>query len=270
MITYNRPQYTRLSLKALLDSCDETMRVWVWQNGNDRETIDVVNSFREHRCFFKYHHSPENKRLNEPTNWLWENAEGQFLSKVDDDCLVSPDWAHKLRMAHFDEPRFGVIGCWRYFPEDFVSEAAQKKIIGFDHGHKLMQNCWIEGSGYLMKRQCVNQLGVLKPGWNFTTYCIRLAVKGWVNGWYYPFIFQEHMDDPRSQYTQLRTDKDLEKGIPLTAKNFGVATVEQWLAFLKNDAAVLQKAHLDPKKYIGWRMKMGRLGLKLKNYGSKL
>src|SRR3989339_605779 len=118
MITYNRPQYTRLSLEKLLDSCDETMRVWVWQNGNDSETIEVVNSFREHPRFFKYYHSAENKRLNEPTNWLWDNAEGQFLGKVDDDCLVTSDWAQKIRKPHLDESGFGVIGCWNYLPQD--------------------------------------------------------------------------------------------------------------------------------------------------------
>ncbi|MDD5458152.1 MAG: glycosyltransferase family A protein [Phycisphaerae bacterium] len=270
MITYNRPQYTRLSLGRLLDSCDETMRVWVWQNGNDSDTIDVVNSFRGHPRFFKYHHSLENKKLNKPTNWLWDNAEGQFLGKVDDDCLVLFEWAQILRTAHLDEPRFGVIGCWNYFPQDVVPEIASVKIKTFNKGHQLLQNCWIGGSGYLMKRQCVNQLGLLDDGHNFSAYCIKLWSKGWINGWYYPLIYQEHMDDPRSQHTQLRTDEDLKNGIPLTAKNFRVSTIEQWLEFLKNDAVVLQKASLDSKKYSGWRMKMNRLGVKLKTCGGRL
>jgi glycosyltransferase involved in cell wall biosynthesis len=64
------------------------MRVWVWHNGTDEETLEIVQSFRDHPSFFKFHHSIENKKLNEPTNWLWTHAKGDFLSKVDDDCQM--------------------------------------------------------------------------------------------------------------------------------------------------------------------------------------
>lgn len=30
MITYNRAEYTRRALARLLDTADETMRIWVW------------------------------------------------------------------------------------------------------------------------------------------------------------------------------------------------------------------------------------------------
>lgn len=69
MVTYNRPTYTRLSLEHLLDSCDESMRVWVWHNGNDQDTLDVVASMRGHARFHEFHHSPENQRT-----WLWHRS----------------------------------------------------------------------------------------------------------------------------------------------------------------------------------------------------
>ena len=99
MITYNRPEYTGLSLERLLATCDESMRVWVWHNGTDEETLEIVQSFRDHPSFFKFHHSIENKKLNEPTNWLWTHAKGDFLSKVDDDCLHSGT-GRALRKGH--------------------------------------------------------------------------------------------------------------------------------------------------------------------------
>lgn len=117
MVTYNRSRYTELSLKRLLDTCDESMRVWVWHNGEDEKTLEIVRSFRNHPRFFKFHHSSENKRLREPTNWLWAESKGGFIGKVDDDCLVPYHWADKLRQAHIDVLEFGVISCWHLLKE---------------------------------------------------------------------------------------------------------------------------------------------------------
>lgn len=264
MITYNRPEYTKVSLQRLLETCDEEMRVWLWHNGNDPDTMAVVASLRGHRAVYKYYHSPENRRLTEPTNWLWDHAEGTYLCKVDDDCLMPWGWADKLRAAHEDEPRFGVIGCWRFWQEDFVPEVANKKIQEFGNGHRVMRNCWVEGSGYLMKRQCVQEQGLLSDGQGFPNYCISLARKGWINGWYYPFLFQEHFDDPRSEYSLIKTDEDMAKWAPLSALNNGVTTVDSWRAQLERSARLVQRAPYDPKYYGGWRQIIRRVKGKAK------
>lgn len=259
MITYNRPEYTKLSLKRLLDTCDKDMRVWVWHNGNDEETLEIVQSFRDHPNFFKFHHSIENKKLNEPTNWFWAQSKGNLLSKVDDDCLVPPNWAKVLRQAHTDVPEFGIIGCWHFFEADFVAELANKKIRTFPGGHQIMQNCWVGGSGYLMKRECLGRNGLLAPNQSFSNYCLQLAAKGWINGWYFPFLYQEHFDDPRSPHTLLKSDDDLKRYLPLTAGNFNVTTLQDWLDLLRKDAIWCQKAGLDPKYYLSWRLKIKRV-----------
>jgi glycosyltransferase involved in cell wall biosynthesis len=259
MITYNRPEYTKLSLKRLLDTCDESMRVWVWHNGTDEETLEIVQSFRDHPSFFKFHHSIENKKLNEPTNWLWTHAKGDFLSKVDDDCLMPMGWTGKLCQAHADVPEFGVIGCWHFLEEDFVPDVAKKKIKTFHGEHKIMQNCWVGGSGYLMKRECLEVNGLLENDKTFTKYCIELALKRWINGWYYPFLYQEHMDDPRSPNTLLKSDDDLKRYLPLTAGNFGVSSLDEWLQWLRDDAVRVQAANINPKHYIGWRGRLRRI-----------
>jgi glycosyltransferase involved in cell wall biosynthesis len=94
MITYNRPVYTRLALSELLDRSQPDTRVWVWHNGSDPETLAVVESFRPR--LHRFHHSVENVRLTKPINWLFENAQGAYLSKVDDDCIVPEAWDVKL------------------------------------------------------------------------------------------------------------------------------------------------------------------------------
>ena len=251
MITYNRPSYTKLSLTRLLESCDETMRVWLWHNGSDIQTLKVVLPLAQHPRVHRFYHSPENKKLRDPTNWLWSNATGDFLAKVDDDCLVPQNWAVTLRQAHLDVPDFGVIGCWGYTKEDFLPEIANRKIQSFNGRHRLMRSCWLGGSGYLMKRKCLNTKGLLAPGQSFTDYCIRLASAGWINGWYYPFIYQEHMDDPRSPNSCLKTDEDFQRAIPLSARANGVTTLKAWQDQLSRSARLLQQASYDPRQYLG-------------------
>jgi hypothetical protein len=253
MITHNRPAYTRLALGRLLETCDSSMRVWIWHNGDDVETLSIVRELSGHPRVHRFHCSEQNRMLREPTNWLWSESDSDFVSKVDDDCLLCDDWAGVLRSAHADVPAFGVIGCWRFPDEDFVPDLASTKIRQFNGGHRLLQNCWIEGSGYLMKRRCIDEQGLLRPGQSFTDYCVRLAGRGWINGWYYPFLRQEHMDDPRSSHSLLRSDADLMRYLPLSARNNGITTVAAWQAQLRRSARRLQEASVDPRCYYGWR-----------------
>lgn len=265
MITYNRPRYTELSLKKLLETCNDNMRVWVWQNGNDRETIKVVETFHEHPKFYKYHHSYENKKLNEPTNWLWTNSDAGFFAKVDDDCIVPYEWGHVLRKAHNDIPELGVVGCWHFHNDDFYPEYACKKIKNFNGQHQIMRNCWIGGSGYLMKRECFEKLGPLNEKQSFTDYCIRLAKIGYIIGWYYPFLYQEHLDDPRCSKSLLKEDADIQKWAPLSAIKNGVTTISAWEAQLKKSAINLQCYSYDPKYFSGWRRIFKSVKRKFKN-----
>lgn len=258
MITYNRPEYTRLSLTRLLETCDDSMSLWLWHNGTDRATLEVVQALARHPRVRRFEHSSENRKIREPTNWMWSQSTAGYLSKVDDDCLLPDGWAQTLRRAHEEVPSLGVVGCWRFQDEDFRPEIAQPKIHDVGAGHRILRNCWIEGSGYLMKRACFDRHGPLGTEESFTHYCVRLALAGWINGWYYPFIRQEHMDDPRSVHTLLRTDADLQRYMPLSAKTFGVSQLEEWTGALRRDALDVQSASLDPRVHVGWRARIRR------------
>jgi len=264
MITYNRPEYTKLSLERLLDTCDDNMRVWVWHNGTHEETLEIVKSMQSHPNFYKFYHSKENIKLNGPTNWLWSNGKGAYFSKVDDDCLLPHGWSETLVKSIEDNPEFGVISCWHFFEEDFVPELANIKIKTFSGGHQIMRNCWIGGSGYIMKRECVDAAGPLRIRDTFTEFCIRLAKKGFINGWYYPFVYQEHFDDPRSNNSQLKTDEDVLLYAPLSAIRNGVDTIEAWQEQLKRSAKQLQTLPFDIKYYSGWRKMRNRIIFQMK------
>lgn len=245
MITYNRPHYLLLTLKALVEAKEPSARLWVWQNSNDEQTSEIVRQYRSE--LFAFHQSPFNAGLTEPTNWLFKNAKGRYLSKVDDDCIVSEGWLAKLREAHESEPRFGVIGCWHFAEEDFVPEIATRKIRTFAGGYRLLVNLWVGGSGYVMKRACIEKLGLLRERESFTDYCIRIGRSGWVNGWLYPLVLQEHLDDPRAQHSGLRSDSDFKRYEPLSAKLTKAADVDAWLRQLKQSARYVQSAPIDPR-----------------------
>ena len=259
MITYNRPQYTRLALSRLLETCDEQMRVWVWHNGDDEETLYAVKSFQSHPRLHRFHHSPENVKLIRPTNWLWSNADGEFFSKVDDDSLMPHGWGETLRQAHRDNPRFGSICCWRFPKEDFQADLALRKLRHFPGGHRLIKHPWVEGSGYVMKRRCVEQHGLLQEGQPYPGYCLQLAWDGWVNGWYYPFLEADHMDDPRSKHTLIRTDEDMARFAPLTAAKNKTLTVREWQALIQKTARQIQGARTEPCRFFAARRWAKRL-----------
>ena len=48
MVTYNRPDYTRLALTRLLETCDERMSVWLWHNGDHQPTLAVTRELSAH------------------------------------------------------------------------------------------------------------------------------------------------------------------------------------------------------------------------------
>ena len=268
MITHNRPDYTALSLERLLETWDDTMRVWIWHNGDHEETLAVVESFLSHSRVHRFHHSAENVRLNIPTNWFWEGADGELLGKVDDDCLLEDCWTQILRSAHESYDGFGVLGSWRFLEEDFFPELANRKIREFPGDHRILENFWVQGSGYLMKRRCVDEQGLLLAGQSFTGYCIDLALKGYTNGWYYPFIREEHLDDPRSPRSAIKDDESFQARMPLSAARTGARTIEEWQDQIKAEARSVQVASVVPSHWKGWRRQLRRVRQRLQRLTS--
>lgn len=256
MITHNRPQYARLSISRLCDTVPENARITIWDNGSQMETLEVIKSMESHKAIENVIYCKTNEKLTKPTNWFWENnRDADFISKVDDDCLMPAKWCEALTQAHSYIPEAGILGCWRFLPEDFDYEKASKKIFSYGP-HMIMRNCWIEGSGYLMKREVLDELKGLRDGETFTDFCIGAASLGYVNGWYYPFLYQEHMDDPRAEHTGMKTEDDFHRLAPLSAKSFGIKNRHQWTERLKKSARKLQEYSIDPDDFTGRRARI--------------
>lgn len=265
MITYDHAEAVRRSLPVLLDTIDDDSEVWLWHNGTDEETLETTRKFAEDNRVTRFHHSVENVGLRVPTNWLWSESASTYVSKVDDDCILSPHWLDTLRTAHGAWDGFGAIGSWRHYPDEFLPDVGGRKIEDYPGGHRLMRNHWVQGSGHLIKRADTEAFGLLSDRMSFTDWCIRAARGGRHNGFYYPFIFEDHMDDPRSANSLITSDAELLERMPLSAARNSVRTLAEWNERNRRAAVTLQSASLDIRAYYGWRRKRTHAIRRVKN-----
>lgn len=257
VVTFESPERARRCLDAATQA-SERVRLWLWHNGTHAETLEVTQSFADHPRVHRFHHSVENVRLRPALNWIFGEGEAALVSKLDDDAVVPPGWPGPLIDAHLAEPRFGVLGSWRFMPEDFDPDNAARKTQTFAGGHQVMRNLWVDGSSFVMKRRCIEQVGQIRDDQSFTTYCIELAKRGWINGYYVPFVRYGNLDDPRYPDTLLRTDEDLVQRLPLSAQVNGVTTLEAWTAQIRRSAHIVQTEPFEAKHYSGWRYQLRR------------
>lgn len=260
LITHRRPAYTKLALKALFQAARPEVRVWIWHNGEDAETLALVREARDHSSVFKYHESAENVRLYQPLSWVMSEGEGELVSKLDDDCILPVDWAERMWEAHERFPRFGVLGAWRFQEEDFDASLASPKLKEYG-GVQILENLWVEGSGFTMSRAALQSVGGLRYEEPFTDLAIRIAKRHsgksrWVNGWLMPFLRQRHLDDPREPESLLVDDASLASHLPLSAQRTGVATLDHWLAQLRQSAHFVQAASLHPRDHLTLRREL--------------
>jgi len=242
MITHRRAEYVRRSLPRLLESAGDRTRIWLWHNGEDQETLDAVSQYSQHPAVFATHHSSVNVGIRTPTNWMWSQAKGEFISKVDDDCLVDLDWIEGIRRVHSSSTKTGVIGSWRFLEEDFCPDFAMAKVQRFDGGERVLRNHWVQGSGYLARRSLIDEVGLLRNDESFPDWCLRVARAGHLNGWCFPFVHEEHMDDPRSLYTMFTSQQRFSEYRPLHARMVGIERLEDWKLEQHREALRVQMA----------------------------
>lgn len=263
-ITWNRLDYTKLALPRLLADPSEDFLVSVWDNGSEDGTQqylkDEIDDPRVHQVTL----SETNVGQVAALNSIWSQSSADLVGKVDNDCLITPGWTRTLAAAHADIPELGVVACWHYPLEDFDLDRAAHKIQQ-RNGHRILRHPWTCGSGLLVKRSTYEALGPM-PGRSTTPYWITMAQQGYVNGFYYPLVPQEHMDDPGSKHTRLTDEQSYEaaKKDTFNLNNHGQETLDdRW----RWRARVLSNLLDDPWEvahYVGWRATLRRLGQRIR------
>jgi glycosyltransferase involved in cell wall biosynthesis len=254
MMTYNRLEYTRLSLSRLLADHSEKFHLIIWDNGSSDGTKEYLNTIQDLRIV-DIVFSERNEGQAYVTNKIWSEANADLVGKVDNDCLVTPGWTKILAQAHEDLPNLGVVGCWHFFPEDFDYERAKHKIRQYGK-HYIFQHPWVDGSALLVKRNVYIEHAPCRENEYLTVFWMRLALSGYINGFYYPLVYQEHMDDPRSEHSRSRYMSFDEAYKDCYGYQAGkLKDMEGYKQLHKEILENLLTGPYEPKYYCGWRAK---------------
>jgi len=254
-ITYQRLEYTKLALASVLADPAEEFSLTIWDNASTDGTVEYLQKEVSDPRIADIVLSKENVGQTAAVNEVWGRSNADLLGKLDNDCLVPAGWTRTLAQAHQDIEDLGVVACWHFFPDDFDYERAKHKIKTFGD-HQIFRHPWTCGTGLLIKRSDFEEFGPIQEKAT-TQYWLNMATAGRINGFYYPLICQEHMDDPVSRYSKVRTEAGLREQAAVTAglqaRRFeSVQSLMEWRSEIIRN---LLDDPYDPSYYGGWRRK---------------
>lgn len=258
-VTYQRLEYTRLALASVLADSTEEFSLTIWDNASTDGTVEYLKNEVSDPRIADIVLSKENVGQTAAVNEVWGRSKADLLGKLDNDCIVTPGWTHTLARAHRDIERLGVVACWHFFSDDFDYDRARHKIQTFGT-HQIFRHPWTCGTGLLFKRTDFEQFGPIRERAT-TQYWLRMAAAGRINGFYYPLIYQEHMDDPKSSHCLIRDAESFERYKDITF-GLGSGRYEDIPGRLRARDEMVRNLLEDPfdaRHYYGWRRRLRRL-----------
>ncbi len=265
-ICYNRLEYTKLSLASVLADLNEEFSLTIFDNGSTDGTTEYlkkeVNDPRIEDIILSHKNIGQTAAVNQ----VWSRSKADLLGKLDNDCLMSPGWTKILGQAHADIPELGVVACWHYFLEDFDFEKAKRKIQRFGQ-HQILKHPWTCGTGVLIKRDTFKKFGPIQDK-AMTQYWTNMAIAGLTNGWYFPLVHQEHMEDPLSTKCMYHDDESLRavKEFTYGLRERNINTMKQRLKRRKIILENLICGSPHVENYMGWRAKLRTVYPKIDNW----
>jgi glycosyltransferase involved in cell wall biosynthesis len=263
-VAYNRLEYTKVSLASILADPTEEFSLTIWDNGSTDGVKEYLASVQDPRIVRKVF-SPKNMYLHGAANDMFSKSSADLVGIIPNDFLLTPGWTRPIAQAHADIPELGMVGCWHFFPEDFDYERAKHKIQTFGQ-HQIFRHPWTGGGAGLVKLATVKKFGLLESS-GTTNYWLRMALKGYINGFYYPLIHVEHMDDPKSKHSHLKDEASYQAAKAVTA-NINSPGQETFADRWRWRQKVLDNLLDDPwqaEYYVGWRVKLRRIKKRVTN-----
>lgn len=258
-VCYNRLAYTKLAMESLLADPTEEFFLTIWDNASKDGTREYLSSVQDPRIVRKIF-ARENVHVYGAAKECFTNSSADLVGFVPNDFLFAPGWTRILAKAHADVPEFGKISCWHLGEEFFDEARARPKIQKFGQ-HQILRHPWTDGCG-LLKLKTVRECGL--RGIGATDYGKRMALKGYVNGFYFPLIYVEHMDYPWSRHSKFskRAQHGIEMGV--TYKNLGISSLDEAKAWHQVVVQNILDGPWDVKYYVGWRSVVGRIRTNVK------
>jgi len=265
--THNRLEYTRKCLQHLLADPTEEFELYIWDNASTDDTPEYLTYGLKDPRIVKVVLSRENLGQTGAMNYAWNKTKSELVGKLDNDCLVTVGWTRKFAQAHRDITRLGAVACWHFFIDDFDLHRAEKKIQRFGN-HRIFRHPWVCGSGFIMKRSTYQRYGPWQPGPGVGTtyYFLKMALGGEINGWYYPFVLQEHLDDPKNPNCVIKDAESFRKyrNITFGLKEGRYSNITDRLKWRQEIVRNLLDDPFEPRYYLPWhrRCRAVKTGLK--------
>lgn len=241
LITWNRREYVEKTLANLFASASD-FRLYCWDNASGDGTADLIASLDDPRVV-RRHFSPENVKQQPPCHWFFDEAEGDVVGKIDDDILLPDGWIERIAPLIRSEPRFGMLACWIFMPEDWDESAAAHKIIEVG-GTRVFRNSWVAGQSFLARRGHLVRY-TQQGGHGFPIDQFRMSMDGLITGYPLPILFAHNMDDPRSPHCLMNRPGGMGEQAALTARMRGFETPEAYGAWIAEDARTILRESLD-------------------------
>jgi len=245
----NRLHYTKLSLPALLSDPTEEFSLTIWDNGSTDGSREFISSVEDPRIVRKVL-SQENVGVVRAINEVISKSSADLFGLIADDLLVTPGWTRPIAQAHNDVPEFGLIACWHLGPEDFDEARARHKIQRFGR-HQVLRHPWTNGGVGLIKLKTLREAGPFTSA--ASSYWVKVALRGYVNGYYYPLIHAEHMDYPWSKHFPFSDRFEEWLQTSSGAKHHGLRSLEDAKAWHQVVMQVVLDGPWEAKYYSGWR-----------------
>ncbi|HEY9693961.1 MAG TPA: glycosyltransferase [Oculatellaceae cyanobacterium] len=234
LITWNRREYVEKTLPMVFNNSSD-FRLYCWDNGSEDGTADLIRSINDPRVV-KQHFNSENVGQYEPCMWFFEIATSDVVGKIDDDILLPADWTARIAPMIRQEPKFGMLGCWIYMPEDWDETLAQHNIVNLS-GERVFRCTSIAGQSFLARKE-----NLLRYKLN-TPHChglpvdrVRMLLDGLVSGYPLPLLYAHNMDDPRSPMNKKTNSGGLGQDSSLTARKLGFESAEAYADWIAADA----------------------------------
>jgi len=261
LVTYNRLEYTKKTIGSLLNDKDE-FDLYIWDNASTDGTQAYLKDELKDPRIKEVFLSSANLGQTAAMNYFWGKCDTELVGKLDNDILVSPGWIRILTQAHKDIEMLGAVACWHFREEDFNYEIGKHKIQQFGN-HMIFRHPFVGGTGFLLKRKTFLKMGHWEegsPNIGTTSYFLKMALAGYINGWYYPLVIQEHMDDPISNHCIFKDDNTLMEvyDITYTLRTNNIKTFNDRLKRRDYVLNGIFNGPTEAKYYMGWRVKIKR------------
>ena len=155
MITWNRFEYTKQAIKAILENTKHPFILWIWDNGSTDGTIQYLKDIEDKRIQVIF--STKNVGLVPPMNEFFKwYPKVEYIAKVDNDTIVPKGWLTKLKRVMDNLPLF-VIQSDHYLGLPYKLKNNQQfydelEKIEFE-GENLYLFPHVGGSGILIRRK---------------------------------------------------------------------------------------------------------------------